>query len=183
MVQTITGCGFRQLHSLRQRHHRRTWAPVGALLAALLISLPLAAMPRHSLKHAYQKQVERLEMQWRDAQVNNNVATMDSLLADDYIGIGANGTVQTKQETLDRQRNRTLVITSLDLSEVKVRVYGDTAVVTSRAELKGTNGGKDMSGTYHYTRVYIKKLNQWKIVSFEVTRKLPIEERPPYAVQ
>ena len=149
----------------------------------MLASLPLTAMPRRGMKHVYQKQVEQLEMQWRAAQLSNNVATMDSLLADDYIGIGANGTVQTKQETLDRQRNRTLVITSLDLSEVKVRVYGDTAVVTSRAELKGTNGGKDMSGTYHYTRVYIKRLNQWQIVSFEATRKQTAKEHEPYSVQ
>ena len=111
-----------------------------------------------------------LEMQWRDAVIHHNVRVMDRLLADDYLGISANGTVETKTEELAQSRAGTLRIKSLDLSDIKVRIYGNTAVVTSRAELTGVNGQSDISGNYRYTRVYNKRYGQWKIISFEASR-------------
>ena len=108
------------------------------------------AMPRHE-SHALHKEIEALEFQWRDAVVGNNVSVMDHLLADDYIGISANGTVETKAQRLAQSKAGTLRIQSLDLSDLKVRVYGDTAVVTSQAKITGLNGQSDISGSYRYT--------------------------------
>ena len=64
----------------------------------------------------------------------------------------------------------TLRLTQLDLNDVKVRLYGDIAVVTSRVDLHGKNGERDISGRYRYTRVYNRRFGQWKIVSFEASR-------------
>jgi ketosteroid isomerase-like protein len=58
-----------------------------------------------------------------------------------------------------------------------VRVYGDTAVVTSQASLSGTNGASDISGQYRYTRVYARRRGQWKIVSFEASRVHDVDAR------
>jgi ketosteroid isomerase-like protein len=52
-----------------------------------------------------------------------------------------------------------------------VRFYGTTALVTSQADLSGTNAGEDISGSYRYTRVYVRDAQgKWKIVSFEASR-------------
>jgi ketosteroid isomerase-like protein len=141
------------------------------LVAAICIVLthPAFALPRRD-NHAVHKEIEALEMQWRDAVVGNNVTQMDHLLADDYIGISANGLVETKAQVLALRKAGTMRISELNLSDLKVRVYGDTAVVTSRASLAGTNGQSDISGNYRYTRVYNRRLGQWKIVSFEASR-------------
>ena len=128
-----------------------------------------AALPHHP-SHEIHKEIEALEMEWRQAQLTNDVAVMDRLLADDYVGISATGTIETKPEAIALRRAGTLHITSLDLNDLKVRVYGDTAVVTSRADLEGTNGASDISGKYRYTRVYNRRFGQWKIVSFEASR-------------
>lgn len=133
-------------------------------------------MPRRDA-HAVRKQIEALEMQWRDAVVSNNVKQMDHLLADDYLGISANGTVETKAEALAQRRAGTVRIQSLTLSDIKVRVYGKTAVVTSRAELTGVNGESNISGNYRYTRVYNKRFGQWKIISFEASRMHDVDAR------
>lgn len=150
-----------------------------ALLAgalSLALANPAWTMTRHET-HAVHKQIEALEYQWRDAIVENNVSQMDHLLADDYIGISANGTIATKPQELAQRKAGTVRIQSLDLSDLKVRVYGDTAVVTSRAELTGVNGQSDISGNYRYTRVYNKRLGQWKIVSFEASRIHDVDAR------
>ena len=154
-----------------RRHVRASKFATALQLIALSLALthPAWTMTRHET-HAIHKEIEALEMEWRDAVVGNNVGQMDHLLADDYIGISANGTVATKTQELAERRAGTIRIQSLDLSDLKVRVYGDTAVVTSRAELTGVNGQSDISGNYHYTRVYNKRLGKWKIVSFEASR-------------
>jgi ketosteroid isomerase-like protein len=125
--------------------------------------------PRHE-NHQLHKQVEQLEMEWRQAVLDNNAPAMERLLADDYEGISANGTIETKDQVLAQHKAGTLRLTQLDLNDVKVRLYGDTAVVTSRVDVRGKNGERDISGRYRYTRVYNRRFGQWKIVSFEASR-------------
>jgi len=135
----------------------------------LVMAHPAFALP-HRDNHAIHKEIEALEQQWREAVIANDVTRMDQLLADDYIGISANGTVETKAQALALRKAGTVRIKALDLNDLKVRVYGDTAVVTSRANLEGINGQSDISGNYRYTRVYNRRYGQWKIISFEASR-------------
>jgi len=83
----------------------------------------LAAPPKYK-SHDFKQQVEQLEEQWRTAQLADDVATMDKLLSDDYIGISLNGEVNTKSQQLDRLRSRRVTLTRLDLSEMKVKLIG-----------------------------------------------------------
>lgn len=152
------------------------WTVLFAAALCIVLANPAWALPKHE-SHALHKEIEALEMQWRNAVVGNNVSVMDHLLADDYIGISANGTVETKAQELAQSKAGTIRIQSLDLSDLKVRVFGDTAVVTSRAQLTGVNGQSDISGNYRYTRVYNKRLGQWKIVSFEASRIHDVDAR------
>lgn len=148
---------------------QRTACVLLVAIFCVLVSRPAWGFP-HRDAHAVREHIEALEKQWRDAVVSNNVKLMEHLLADDYLGISANGTVETKDEAVAQRRAGTIRIKSLTLSDIKVRVYGKTAVVTSRAELTGVNGQSDISGNYRYTRVYNKRFGQWKIVSFEASR-------------
>jgi ketosteroid isomerase-like protein len=143
----------------------------------LVMAHPAWAGLPHKDTHAIHKEIEALEERWRNAIISNNVSEMDHLLADDYIGISANGTVETKAQALAARKAGTVKITQLDLNDLKVRVYGDTAVVTSKADLAGTNGQSDISGNYRYTRVYNKRLGQWKIISFEASRMHDVDAR------
>jgi ketosteroid isomerase-like protein len=96
---------------------------------------------------------------------------MDSLLASDYMAITANGTLESKDEALSRMRNGAVHITSLDVTDRKVRFYGGTALVTSRAEVTGTAPEGALKGSYRYTRVYVRDASgKWRIVSFEASR-------------
>jgi len=109
-------------------------------------------------------------MEWRQAVLDNNATAMERLLADDYVGISANGTIETKSQVIAQRKAATVRVTQFDMNDLKVRIYGDTAVVTSLVDLRGANGERDISGRYRYTRVYNRRLGQWKIVSFEASR-------------
>jgi ketosteroid isomerase-like protein len=152
----------------------------GFLLAGgvfLTHGLP-AQSPTHAVrKHAEREKIEDLEQEFQKAQLAGDVATMDKLLSDDYLGINANGELATKTQQLDHMRNRTMVITKLDPSDVKIKLIGPTAVVTSEVQVEGTLDGTTLHGRYRYTRVYQRIANgSWKITNFEVTRiRRPIE--------
>jgi ketosteroid isomerase-like protein len=152
--------------------HRWLLCTVGRLSLLLVLSTGFIPQAHAGFPHrdSAHKEIEALEMDWRNAQLTNNVTAVDRLLADDYLGISANGTLETKADELGRRRTGSLHITQLELSDIKVRIYGDTAVVTSKADLVGKNGDRDISGRYRYTRVYSNREGQWKIVSFEASR-------------
>jgi ketosteroid isomerase-like protein len=162
---------------LSGRPIRRSLMGSAVLLAAVVIGWPAPAafaghmQPLHEKKHDAKRQVEALEEQWRQAQLAGDVATMDKLLSDDYIGISMTGQVNTKIQQLDRMRSHKFVLTKLELGEMQVKLIGSIAIVTSRAQVEGTNEGVAVQGTYRYTRVYQRlPSGGWKITSFEATR-------------
>jgi ketosteroid isomerase-like protein len=122
---------------------------------------------RHESKH----EIDQLEQNWRDAILHRNAQAMEALLADDYIAITANGTLQSKDQTLANLKNGALHLNAIEFSDRKVRFYGQTALVTSRAEVTGSTGEGELTGSYRYTRVYVRDAKgAWKIVSFEASR-------------
>jgi ketosteroid isomerase-like protein len=125
-------------------------------------------------KHDIRKQVEALEEKWRTAQLSGDVATMDKMLADDFIGISMSGQVNTKAQHLERIRTHKLVLTKIDLDDMKVKLVDSVAIVTSQADVEGTSEGTPVKGIYRYTRVYQHlPSGEWKITSFEATRTRP----------
>ena len=131
---------------------------------------PSPGMPRGQ-RHESRQEIDRLEQTWRDAILHRNATAMDTLLADDYLAITANGTLQSKDQTLASLRTGTSRFNSIEFSDRKVRFYGQTALVTSRAEVSGTSADGNFSGSYRYTRVYVRDdQGKWKIVSFEASR-------------
>lgn len=147
-------------------------------LPALLIVLSLGAcvaqaksgMPRGQ-RHESRHEIDQLELTWRDAVVNRKLDVMDRLLADDYIAITGSGMLQSKEQTLENLKSGNVHFQSIDFSDRKVRFYGQTALVTSRAEVNGASPEGNLSGSYRYTRVYVRDPHGgWKIVSFEASR-------------
>lgn len=149
------------------------WLVAGcSILLVTLCSFPASAKGSKSAKKPdFKRQVEQLEEIWRVSQLNGDIAEMDKLLSDDYVGITMNGQVVTKMQQLDRMRTRQYVLTKIELNDVKVKLIGTTAIVTSQAEVEGTNEGNSIRGTYRYTRVYSRlPSGTWKITNFEATR-------------
>jgi ketosteroid isomerase-like protein len=129
------------------------------------------AVPKAQKRGNLHHEIDQLEEAFRTAALTSNSSAMNSLLADDYTAITANGTLQTKQDWLDGLRSGRVHFTTLNFSDRKVRFYGNTAVVTSRAQVQGTTGSGTLDGNYRYTRVYVRNSQgKWKIVSFEASR-------------
>lgn len=143
---------------------------LATLAPALCQTSPAGDEPKLQ-KHENRHQIDQLELAWRDAVVKADTAAMDKLLSDDYMAILPNGTLQTKEQTLASMRSGATHLTAITVSDRRVRFYGTTALVTSRADVTGNSPAGPIAGSYRYTRVYVRdKQGVWKIVSFEASR-------------
>lgn len=142
----------------------------GSLPADTPRSQPHTGLPR-AQKHEGRHEIDHIEDEWRDAVMKGDTASMEALLADDYMAITASGTLQTKEQALANLSSGRTRFTTLDLSDRKVRFYGTTALVTSFATVKASTSEGELSGNFRYTRVYVRNEHGvWKIVSFEASR-------------
>jgi len=152
----------------------RQVASVWMLAAVLLPAVcahPLQAGMARTQKHESRHEIDQLEDAWKAAVLKGNTVAMTSLLADDYMAITPSGTLQTKEQTLANLKSGRTHFTSLDLSDRKVRFYGTTALVTSTAAVQATTAEGAISGSFRYTRVYVRDQGgAWKIVSFEANK-------------
>jgi ketosteroid isomerase-like protein len=124
----------------------------------------------HERKHAERSQIEALEKQWEHAVLSLDIPTMDKLLSEDYLGIEANGEVVTKAQQLEHMRNHQFLIDKLHASDVKIKLIGPIAIVTSLAQVAGVVDGDHLQGAFRYTRIYQRLANgTWKVTNFEVT--------------
>lgn len=148
------------------------------LLLSTLFALPafsaqhIAVRPRTSLDSPDQatiREIVEMEHQAREASIRRDADFSQRTLAEDYVAITPLGQVTTKQDTVSARKSGQLRYDTIDVSDMVVRVYGDTAVVTARADVKGHQLGEDFSGPYRYTRVWVRKSGHWQAVSYQAT--------------
>jgi hypothetical protein len=115
------------------------------------------------------REILDLERQSKDAAVQRDPTFAQRTLADDYLGITPLGQVITKADTVTARKSGQLRYDSIDVSDVVVRVYGNTAVVTARATVRGIDLGEEFNGSYRFTRVWIRRNGHWQAASYQAT--------------
>lgn len=139
----------------------------GALAAAAFLATTLvpatararAAAPKKATKAgaatsaSVEDEIKKLEKERAAAALKADVATLEKITSDDYTFIARNGQLADKAQTMSRLKSGEIKLTKNDVSDLRVRVYGNAAVVTGRTDVKGTNAGKDISGPVLFTRV------------------------------
>jgi|SRR5579864_213607 len=145
-------------------------------ILAILACMPLLATAKDKdkgkdkPKGGAEQQIASLEDQAKDAAVKADASFLENYLADDYVGVGGTGKVNNKSEAIEMRKNGTVKYDSIDVSDRKIRVYGNTAIVNLKADVKLTVNGQDMSGPYRVSRVWVKQGGKWKIASFQSTK-------------
>ena len=108
------------------------------------------------------KQVDNERIQ---AQIHADAAALDRIYADDFIGIGPSGAVRTKPQVLADFSSHDLSFQSITTDEVRIRVYGNTAVETGRTTTVGQDKGKVVPRDNRFTRVWIRRQGRWRLVA------------------
>ncbi len=121
--------------------------------------------------------VAALDTQYQAAVARNDADTMDKILADDFVLVLGNGTVHSKADLIKEARAKSIQYeqqVEIDNSQ-KVRVWGDTAVVTAKLWLKGTYNGEAFERKLWFSDTYVRTKSGWKYVFGQASIALPKE--------
>lgn len=111
-----------------------------------------------------QKALAALDTGYQAAVKRNDAATMDRILADDFILVTGSGKVYSKDDLLKESRSGLVIYEHQEDTSQTVRVWGDTAVVTAKLWEKGTNAGKPFDYTVWFSDTYIRTPAGWRYI-------------------
>lgn len=105
-----------------------------------------------------------------EAMVQVDLKTLGEILRDDLTYIHSSGPIEGKVQVLDEISTGKLRYRSLEPSQVGVRVYGETGVVTGRTLLKVSSQHKEMAFSVRFTEVWVRTNGVWQLASWQATR-------------
>ena len=122
-----------------------------------------------------EQEIRKLQQEYDQAWVKQDVAAFERLIADDITQTDMKGRVLSKAQIIANAKSGDVKFESGKSDNIKVRVYGNTALVTSVWTEKSINKGEVLAGSTINTMVYVKKNGAWQVVSDQVT---PIISQP-----
>lgn len=156
---------------------------LNAFAAAFLLAAPMALFAATSDEQT----ILDLERQVSAASAANDVAKLEKFVADDYIGIEAIGKIETKAEWLGGIKSGALVVEAEEPSHMRVRLYGNVAVVTGHLSIHDQRNGKTGHHEVAFTDLWVKRDGRWQYVNYQGTMLPPntatsASERTPPSV-
>lgn len=133
-----------------------------------LVVLPVFGQSRADTA-SVEKTVIQMERDWGEAIASNDPARFEKFVADDWVTIDREGKSFTRAEVLADIKSGAAVTQSYEIGSVKVRVFGNTAVAVGSDTEKSSYKGKDTSGRYIWTDVWVMRDGRWRAVASQIT--------------
>jgi ketosteroid isomerase-like protein len=107
----------------------------------------------------------RQEMKWTEAYKQRNINILSSLLAEDFVITIEDGSVYSKAGYITHSADASVHVEVAELSDLKVRMHGDTAIVTGAYHERGESNGKRYEYHDRLTDVWMKIGNNWQVIA------------------
>ncbi|WP_062008677.1 nuclear transport factor 2 family protein [Streptomyces hygroscopicus] len=107
--------------------------------------------------------------EWSTAEERGDHRTLGDLLAKDFVGIGPRGFVRSREEWLARYSTGTVHNTSFEVSDLRIRSYGETAVVVAAQTQKSVNGDADASGAFRFTLIVVRQDGRLRLAGLHLS--------------
>jgi ketosteroid isomerase-like protein len=134
---------------------------VGCCLLLTLGSVALAAQQVDSRE----SQLRVLEHMWNEAQVNRDAAALEALVSSRFVNTEWDGELTNKQKFLADIKDPRFKPSSLNIQDVKMNFFGNTAVVTGIYHTQGSYQGKPYDHLGRFTDTWIQDLGKWQCVA------------------
>jgi ketosteroid isomerase-like protein len=136
--------------------------------AALLLTIASVAFGQSTKKS--EGELVKLNLEYDQALVRSDAKVLDRLYSEEFIYTTPDGEVRNKAQQLAFTRSGNLRLEAGQSDEVKVRVYGNTAVMTGRFTAKGKFIDKNIDIRERYTAVWVKRRGRWRLVAEQGNR-------------
>lgn len=133
-------------------------------LLALCLSLVVSLAADSKTPGAVPPEFSKLYAQWDEALIKADIAKLDKIYAEEAVLVDGEGVVTPKKEFLRQIKAGEYKVSDPVTSDLTVRLYGKTAVVSSI--WKGVESGKDGTHTnvYRFTETWVKSSGRWQVV-------------------
>ena len=153
----------------------RTWTKLIliSVLSPLVIASKSNATPEEDAKA-----VAELDTKYQAAVKANDATTMGEILADDFVLVTGRGKVFSKADLIDSARKKEVTYERQDEEpgSQKVRVWGDTVVVTALLWIKSVQAGKPADYKLWFSDTYVRTPTGWRYVFGQASLPLPKAE-------
>jgi hypothetical protein len=139
------------------------------VVSLIITTVSLPALANKSQESADIAELTRLEQLWNDAYVHGNVKPLEQLLADDLIVTMTDMSVLSKAQSIGLLRSGRLKFPRYETSDIRIRVYGDAAVVTGRLQRTRTVNGTNVDDDWRFTKVYVRRSGKWQVVAWHAS--------------
>jgi ketosteroid isomerase-like protein len=119
--------------------------------------------------HDMEKELLELEKEFADAIVKNDPEAIRRVVTDDWIIIDADGGIVSRERFLGVMKSGALTHEMMESDDMRVRVYGDSAVVTALTQTKGRFMGQEFSTHERATDFFVKVDGRWRCVLTQLT--------------
>jgi ketosteroid isomerase-like protein len=134
-------------------------------LTAVLLTSTAATFSVAQQKSEQASKILALEAKWNEAYKRNDIATMNSLLADDFIITVEDGSTYSKSGYIANAGDGAMHVEISEMSNLKVNMHGNVAVVTGVYHEKGTLKGKPYEYHDRLTDVWINSDGKWQVIA------------------
>jgi len=141
------------------------------LICAILLTLAFSSLvggqeiaKSTGAQAGVEQQLKQMEDDWQKATRTKDVASLKRIIADDWVATDDKGKMLNREQYISQTTSNTDVVQSNENTDMQVRVYGNTAVVTGGLTEKGTRNGTAYVDTYRWTDVFVKSGGHWQAV-------------------
>lgn len=111
------------------------------------------------------KKIIELEERLRLAMLNSDISELDELISPNLLFTNHLGVLISKEDDLRAHASKAFVFESLNLSESKILIHGESAIVSVKAENQGYYNGQPANGRFRFTRVWSNTSGKWQVIA------------------
>jgi len=109
--------------------------------------------------------IRALELKWTESYKERSIEMLSSLLSDEFVITVEDGNLYSKTGYISHTADGSTHVQIAELSDLKVRVHGDTAIVTGAYHEKGDTNGKPYEYRDRLTDVWMKSGGKWQVIA------------------
>lgn len=117
-----------------------------------------------------EQELLKLEQVFAEAILKNDVEALGRVVTDDWVIIDPNGEIIDRTRFFEVIKSGALTHDRMESEDFRVRIYGDSAVVTGITSTKGKFMGQEFSTRERATDVFVKRDGSWRCVLTHLTR-------------
>jgi ketosteroid isomerase-like protein len=136
----------------------------------MLPAMALLSFGQATPEVSVEQTLMQLERDWSQASLTKDIDTLNKIMADDWVNIDFQGKVVTKAQTIASLKSGLPATQAAGLGEMKVRVFGDSAIVTGSDTGKSGSKGKEIIEKYLWTDVFVRRNGRWQAVASQSTK-------------